>query len=497
MTRISPIIEIHYHSGGLKAELIGLQNQNRPEWLPRYQLVGPKDIQLDNNEYVIELSRFEKDKKLITWIGVWSKGVDLVLGDRGANYIGVGVWFIDTLPSESYQIVSALIKICDLLVREKSPTDNVKNHCNTFLNSPKYLQLWIKDIKELPSLDKGLIFQTDEWLQCIYVKSKEHDLQEAIIAISDSILINCVCAEDDFVNKSQILYLILNSSNKVEGNKVIKHLARPANAFNIWLDYMSILNESKSGLSNKIDNLTAENEDKTTKIKASEEKLYQLEQINQSLTEEKNKKTGEELLVDLKTTVASLIEIVERQKNSLHSQIKPNISNNNGLYNNPNAEALAQIKNLCIQIKDQKNNTLNSISRTNVSVDSSSINRPKNNQLQKRESSFSRFSYWIAYSIGAVIGIVVLTLIFYKIWLLFPTDEANVKAAIQLQTVPQPEPKNSLIVNINELSLLNSKLDNISSKIAEIEKKVQQSNTEKPNEISSGVVKPKRSNQKK
>ena len=66
MTQISPIIEIHYHSGGLKALPIGLQN--RPEWLPRYELVGPKDIQLDNNEYVIELSRFEKDKKLRTLI---------------------------------------------------------------------------------------------------------------------------------------------------------------------------------------------------------------------------------------------------------------------------------------------------------------------------------------------------------------------------------------------------------------------------------------------
>ena len=368
MTQISPIIEIHFYSSGLKAKHIG--SQPRPEWLPSFEIVGLKDIQLDNDDYVIELSRHERENKLITWIGVWSKGVDLTAGDRGANYIGLGVWLIDVLPIESHLIVDSLVKICDQLVKEGTPSDKVQNSCNTLLNDPSYMQKWIKDINELPLVDKGLVFQKDSYLQTIYIKPKDRDLKKAIIAISESILINCVNAVADFKDKSQILYLILNPGSKADSNKAIIELSNNPNICNIWLDYISILEhsieEKNVGLLHNVDKLKNENQSKSNQIKINEDNINELNVLNKKLNEQINKKTESEQFVDLEAKIVNLIKQIEQKSTDLQSKenvVRQAIT----AHSNSNDEVLKQIKDLYFLITNQ-NSTLNSIGKTNGSL---------------------------------------------------------------------------------------------------------------------------------
>ena len=470
MTQISPIIEIHFYSSGLKAKHIG--SQPRPEWLPSFEIVGLKDIQLDNDDYVIELSRHERENKLITWIGVWSKGVDLTAGDRGANYIGLGVWLIDVLPIESHLIVDSLVKICDHLVKEGTPSDKVQNSCNTLLNDPSYMQKWIKDINELPLVDKGLVFQKDSYLQTIYIKPKDRDLKKAIIAISESILINCVNAVADFKDKSQILYLILNPGSKADSNKAIIELSNNPNICNIWLDYISILEhsieEKNVGLLHNVDKLKNENQSKSNQIKINEDNINELNVLNKKLNEQINKKTESEQFVDLEAKIVNLIKQIEQKSTDLQSKenvVRQTITS----HSNSNDEVLKQIKDLHFLIKNQTS-TLNLFDKTNGSVKSNPA-KPAIHQYRIYEGIFSRYSFLIF--IGGIV-LALISAIGYGVYSKVSPD------VIQ----EQPQSRNT---NIDDVKKLNSKLDKISTTVDFIQNNIESSNTVKELKVISPI----------
>jgi hypothetical protein len=474
MTHIFPIIEIHFYSSGLKAIHIG--PQARPEWLPSFEIVGPRDIQLDNDDYVIELSRHERDNKLITWIGVWSKGVDLTAGDRGANYIGLGVWLIDALPTESYMIVSSLVKICDLLVKEGSPTEKVITTCSKLLNDPSYMQNWIKNIHELPLVDKGLVFQKDVYLQPIYIKSKDCDLQKAIISTSESILINCVNAVGDFKGKSQILYLILNSGSKADSNKPIKELI---NNPNLWLDYISILEQSNkdknAGLEHDVDKLKIENQNKAHQIKINDENINNLNVRNQELTEELNKKTESEHLCDLQAYILNLIKQIEQQSEVLESKNNQGIREPTNTSPNSYDAVVRQIKDLHFLITNQTSTLSNLFVKANGSA-KPNPDKPAIGKSPINKGFFSRYSVLIMSGITlALIAVIV-----YGVYSVNSPDEIKVIDVIQ----EQPQSRN---INIDDVKELNSKLDNISSTVGSIENKIESSILAKETKIISPI----------
>ena len=468
MTQISSIIEIHFYSSGLKAIHIG--PQSRPECLPNFEIVGPRDVQLDNDDYVIELSRHARDNKLITWIGVWSKGFDLTAGDRGAKYIGLGVWLIDILPIESHLIVDSLVKICDQLVKEGTPSDKVKSSCNTLLTDPRFMQKWIKDINELPLVDKGLVFQKDEYLQTIYIKSKDSDVKKAIIAISESISINCVNAAADFKDKSQILYLILNLGSKADTNKAIKEISNNLNVFNTWYDYVSILNkynkDKNACLEHDVDKLKNENQNKAHQIKINDENINDLNVRNKGLIEVLNKKTESEHLVDLEANIVKLIKQIEQQSEALESKNNQGIRQPINTYLNSNDEALKQIKALHFLITNQTSTLSNLFGSAKSNPVKTIIGQDPINK-----GFFSRYS-------GLINSGIFLALIAVIGYGAHSVDKVIDVTQLQLK---------SRNINIDDVKELNSKLDNISSTMGSIENKIESSILAKETKINSPI----------
>lgn len=470
----SSIIEIHYAKDGVQPFYVG--GSARPDWLPNYTdhklvgLFGKDDIELENNEYVIELSRHEKDNILITWIGVWGKTEDLTYGDRNYN-IGLGVWLADLFPREPYQIVNYLMQICKLLQLEKEPTDKVKTACEKFLNDESLLPRWLINVNNLPNPNLGLVFNKDRHPPTVLLKPREND-NNSLIVISKSILENCVYAQDDIKNKSRILYLILNPNrNKKISNPIIE-LTNERNPSTTLLDYSSKLSEGiqnkKQEFNNKFEKLLADTKKNEIIIKEKDEKIISLESKNQYLSEEANKlpkKSEGEMIDDLRSKVIELIDSLEKKSEDVRLKTDEYMNIQHSSYNNSYNEVLTRIKEISNQIKDQKNNTPNSPVKI---YSPPPTTRTKPDNVDKYRTSEGSSSNSFLPSFPKIMLLVVVFLLGIIIYFLFPgKEEPKIEAVIPIQ-------KN---ISTNDLENIFSKLEVISSKVDSIEDKLQPSNT--------------------
>jgi hypothetical protein len=291
MESTKAIVEIHHFSGGLKTNIIGVRD--RPDWIPDSDQVGlHNDIYLKENEFVIEFSRHKRKDKLISWIGVYSYGKDAVYGDR-ANYIGVGVWLTNYIPLNSYLLVDALVKICQLLVKN-GPDENVKSSCKNLLDDKSFLQSWIKDITLLPRENEGIVFDVTQHPKTIYIQSTNQDINKNIKKIADSILLNCIKAEDYVKSSSRILYLLLDPSSKINNINNITTFSENPNPIKQVLEYFfkSIediknhnieINNLYLDLENKNKSLELDNSGSSSQIKQLLEECEKLRTDNQDV----------------------------------------------------------------------------------------------------------------------------------------------------------------------------------------------------------------------
>lgn len=247
MDNINLLVELHYFSGGLKTSIFGADA--RPNWLPAFDQVGlHNDVYLNENEFVIELSRHQRDGKFITWVGVYTSGKDAVYGDR-SNYIGLGVWLVNLIPINSYLIVDALYKICKALT-QNGPNQHLNEHCKQLVENKSYLQNWVSGTSILPSLDEGLVFDSSQHPETTYINCSNAIDDILIRKIADSILLNCIKADDAIKSKSRILYLLLDQSTTSEKSKQASSLSVNLYPVKLILDYFNIyFQESRSTIS--------------------------------------------------------------------------------------------------------------------------------------------------------------------------------------------------------------------------------------------------------
>ena len=247
MDNINLLVELHYFSGGLKTSIFGADA--RPNWLPAFDQVGlHNDVYLIENEFVIELSRHQRDGKFITWVGVYTSSKDAVYGDR-SNYIGLGVWLVNLIPINSYLIVDALYKICKALT-QNGPNQHLNQHCKQLVENKSYLQNWVTGTSILPSLDEGLVFDSSQHPETTYINCSNAIDDILIRKIADSILLNCIKADDAIKSKSRILYLLLDQSTTSEKSKQASPLSVNLYPVKLVLDYFNIyLQESRLTIS--------------------------------------------------------------------------------------------------------------------------------------------------------------------------------------------------------------------------------------------------------
>jgi hypothetical protein len=262
------LIELHYFSGGLQTKVIG--STTRPEWLPDYDLVGlHNDVYPKSDEYVIEVSRHKRQDKYITWIGVYTSGKDLVYGDR-SNYIGVGVWLINTIPSELVLIIDALYQIC----KKISEDGNIEgSHCQDLLDN--YLHKWIDDINILPNQTDGIPFDVSLHPETIYFRCNNNNIDASLINVSNSISMNCISIDEIIAGKSRILYLLLNPNSEFKTDTTILTLVDDINPIKLLTKYFSksfySLNKENSDLKEKIQSFSKEKSDLIDKYNASQD----------------------------------------------------------------------------------------------------------------------------------------------------------------------------------------------------------------------------------
>jgi hypothetical protein len=309
---MNTFLELHYFSGGLKSQLLGASK--RPDWLPDVDLVGlHNDVFPARGEYVVELSRHNRAGKLITWLGIYSYGIDDQYGDR-ANYNGVGVWLVDAIPIHASVIISHLRNICDLLV-EKGPVDSVRQACIELNNQS--LPNWIKDINILPITDNGIPFDTTSHPQTYYIRADNTNIVSTLQDISNLIERNCIIADPDIVNFSRLLYLLIDKSVEIKNIKYLTDIPDSYSSTEDLINYFaSSATELKNNTINLINQLQAsvdELADKSLEITTLTEKVDQLEKENlnldnqnSELTKKINTKSDSEQLEDLRNDIASL-----------------------------------------------------------------------------------------------------------------------------------------------------------------------------------------------
>ncbi|CAN4276809.1 hypothetical protein MCEMSEM29_01933 [Methylophilaceae bacterium] len=312
MVNMNTFLELHYFSGGLKSQLFG--SSKRPDWLPDVDLVGlHNDVFPARGEYVVEFSRHNRAGKLITWLGIYSYGIDDQFGDR-ANYNGVGVWLVDAIPIHASVIISHLRKICDSLV-EKGPVDSVRQACIELNNQS--LPSWIKDINILPITDNGIPFDTTSHPETYYIRADNSNVTSALQDISNLIERNCIIADAEIVNFSRLLYLLIDKSVEIKNIKYLKDIPESYSSTEDLINYFAnSTTELKNNSIDLINQLKASfdqlaNKDLaittiTEKVNQLEKENINLDNQNSELTKKINTKSDGERLEDLRNDIASL-----------------------------------------------------------------------------------------------------------------------------------------------------------------------------------------------
>lgn len=141
------ILEAHYYTGGLRVKRLGSAAE-RPSWLPSGEAVGiQNEIALQHYDVVVEFARFTAGKKRLTWIGVFSKSVDGVFGDR-ENYAGIGVWLVDADAIHALRLIRGLN-----LLATSGNIEQIEKGATAFLT--KYLPTYIRAGLTLPGAFAG------------------------------------------------------------------------------------------------------------------------------------------------------------------------------------------------------------------------------------------------------------------------------------------------------------------------------------------------------
>ena len=334
---MNAIIEIHYYDGGQKSKLISLDSvlhnsDTRHSWLPKQNAIGlHNDINLGKDEFVIELSRHKSQDKLITWIGVYSRGEDKIYGDRG-NYNGIGVWLINLLPV-SVSLIESLVLFCKHLTND-GLDENIDKFCLKFLKDNSCLSDWTVDINALPFSEKGIIFDNKSYPETLYIQPKEiKDFNIVVRDIAELILTNCINANLANKQVSRVLYLLLSNPKNITDNGISIVTIEKAKPFG-----KSILERIPSSLNEnleKIKLLEQENKELKTKYNNNTENIRQYKKILEESNEE------------IKVLKKKCIELKDKSSNT--NSYEPTHQYNNDSYSRNNNSVLDKISAISTQ----------------------------------------------------------------------------------------------------------------------------------------------------
>lgn len=319
MPEVSILVEILYFSGGLKNVLVGLPDDDataRPDWLPSYELVGLKnDIQLSKDEYVIELARFKRQNCYVTWIGVFEFCEDAVYGDR-SNYAGVGVWLKDLFPGDTESIVDALLQICDK-VAKNGPT-NLIVACRQLVQDKGYLPSWVGSLRDLPSVEGGLTYDTDGLPRTAYIGVELEKFRDEFPALCNSLLVQCFNADAAFASVSRLLYLVVRKGQAPRSGQDVFRLTNPHVAaallayFRSSIARLQVENETLLGFR---DGLIADVDHNRLELAKREEEIQRLKQRNSKLEVENSDLKGQwdKEIEHYRKKFSTLYTLVERE----------------------------------------------------------------------------------------------------------------------------------------------------------------------------------------
>lgn len=147
-------LDAHFYSGGLQVRRLGGEPGNwTPE--PPETYVGFRDeLPLEPGDRVVEFTRLGFGERRLTWIAVFQRAPDAVLGDR-KNHAGVGAWLLDQDVCAPGLLLHGLRQLSAKLV--ESGPEQTAAAAQGFLQ-PDYLPAYVQPIPALPPQLSGWSF---------------------------------------------------------------------------------------------------------------------------------------------------------------------------------------------------------------------------------------------------------------------------------------------------------------------------------------------------
>ena len=145
------LLEAHYYEGGSRSAILA-GSSVRPGWVPPPDYVGLRnEMDLAPGDAVVEFARFLFEKRRVTWIGVFHRAIDKVLGDR-QNHAGAGLWLLDTDVVDAANLLHGLRQFARKVADGEMET--VLNQAMAFAGD-KYLPKYILPSRSLPDAFGG------------------------------------------------------------------------------------------------------------------------------------------------------------------------------------------------------------------------------------------------------------------------------------------------------------------------------------------------------
>lgn len=152
-------VEAHYYNYGLEHHH-SAASKERPTWAPPPGTVGFLDeFPLHEGDFVIEFSRRMFLGEPITWIGLYTRSPDEVIGDRG-NHAGVGLWLLKLSITDMRNVIQGL-RLLLLLVAGKFDRAKFDQNAQRFL-SGKFLPQYVRQTNEFPAKFRGADYSNSE-----------------------------------------------------------------------------------------------------------------------------------------------------------------------------------------------------------------------------------------------------------------------------------------------------------------------------------------------
>jgi hypothetical protein len=287
MTSSDRIIEILHFRGGLNHIFVGSDGIDRPAWLPDSSLVGlHNDIRPQKDDFIIEYSRHKRDGCYITWIGVYTYGVDEIYGDR-SNFTGIGIWLRNYIPTDPESFLDALIKILRKII-ETTVQEGIQQ-CGRLLQSQDgFIDNWVIKCEVLPKINDGIPFNSTAHPQTIYIDAASSDFAHALNEISTNILINSFKVDSDIKIYNRLIFLLVGDEalRTVNAKNIIK--LKTKNVAQVILDYFidgqqslkDELNKNKKIAINNADMLEKCQEELISKKRQGDDIKLEINRIN-------------------------------------------------------------------------------------------------------------------------------------------------------------------------------------------------------------------------